>query len=111
MARKFLHDEGRAWAPNPTHDYHAFRKTFYFFYGTLMDPDDLAKILQLPGRPESSPAKISGYSCKLWGPYPALVDNLPGAIVHGVAYEVQSPVEAERLQAYETENYSSSDCI
>lgn len=33
-----------------------------------------------------------------------------GAIVQGVAYEVQSSEEAERLQAYETDNYVARGC-
>ena len=111
MARKFLYGGGRAWEPNPNYDYTAFQKEFYFFYGTLMDMDQLAKVLQLPHRPRSYPAKIVGYSCKLWGPYPALVDNPTGAVVYGVAYEVQSSEEAERLQAYETDSYMPNGCL
>ena len=34
----------------------------------------------------------------------------PGSIVYGMAYEVQSSEEADRLQAYETDNYSPSGC-
>lgn len=111
MARKFLHGGGRAWEVNPNYDYNAFRKTYYFFYGTLMDTKHLAKVLQLPNRPQPHPAKIVGYACKLWGPYPALVDKTPGAIVYGVAYEVQSSEDAERLQFYETDNYSPNACL
>lgn len=91
MVRKFLSSGGKGWEPDPYYDYDAFRKEFYFFYGTLMDPKTLAEALRLPMRPKIFPAKIIGYSCKLWGPYPALVDMPAGAIVHGVAYEVQSP--------------------
>ena len=76
-----------------------------------MDPKTLAKVLRLPIRPTCYPAKIIGYSCKLWGSYPALVDNPPGAIVHGVAYEVQSPEEVTCLQAYETDNYRPRGCL
>ena len=110
MARKFLHSGGKAWKQDPNYDYHAFRKEFYFFYGTLMDPTTLAEVLQLPARPETYPAKIVGYSCKLWGPYPALVDK-PRVTVYGVAYEVQSSEDAERLKAYETDSYTLSRCI
>ena len=110
MARKFLHGNGEAWEQNPNYDYNAFRKEYYFFYGTLMGPITLAKVLQLSARPQLYPAKIVGYSCKLWGPYPALVDGPPGAIVYGMAYEVQSSEEADRLQAYETDNYRPRGC-
>lgn len=111
MARKFLNSGGQAWEPDPTYDYNAFRKEFYFFYGTLMDPKTLAEVLRLPSRPTCYPANIIGYSCKLWGPYPALVDNPPGAIIHGMAYEVQSPEEVNYLQAYETDNYKPRGCL
>ncbi len=110
MARKFLYSGGKAWEEDPNYGYNAFRKEYYFFYGTLMDPTTLAKVLQVPTRPHLYPAKIVGYSCKLWGPYPALVDEPPGAIVYGMAYEVQSSDEADRLQTYETDNYRPKGC-
>ena len=111
MARKFLHSGGKAWDPNPNYDHKTFRKTFYFFYGTLMDSGHLAIVLQSPHRPHLYPAKIVGYSCKLWGPYPALADNPTGAVVCGVAYEVQSSMEEERLKAHETDNYLPRGCL
>ena len=76
-----------------------------------MDPKTLAQVLRLPFRLTTQPAKIVGYSCKLWGPYPALVDNPPGAIVHGVAYEVQSSEEVGYLQAYEADSYRHRGCL
>lgn len=100
MARKFLHSQGKAWEQNPNYDYNAFSKTFYFFYGTLMDPNQLCRVFQSPDRPQLYPAQIVGYNCKLWRPYPALVDGPPGAIVCGMAYEVQSSAEEKGLQAY-----------
>lgn len=65
MARKFQYSEGKAWEQNADYDYNAFRKEYYFFYGTLMDPSTLARVLQLPSRPQLYPAKIVGFSCKL----------------------------------------------
>jgi hypothetical protein len=56
MVRKFLQAEGRAlqFDPNiPAYD--AFRKEPYFFYGTLMDPSTLAKILKLRDPPALVP--------------------------------------------------------
>jgi hypothetical protein len=64
-----------------------------FFYGTLMDSDELAKVLELEDteRPVTRPASIAGYSCKMCGIYPSLVDGpSPESIVHGVAFEVTS---------------------
>ena len=82
MARKFLKSGGRAWQPDPNYDYKAFRKEQYFFYGSLMDPATLAKVLGLKYRPELHPAHIIGYHCMLWGPYPALLDGPPDNIVY-----------------------------
>ena len=76
-----------------------------------MDPVTLSKVLQTGARPQLYPAKIIGYSCMLWGPYPAPLDGSPGHTVHGMAYEVQSREEAERLRAYETENYKARSCL
>jgi gamma-glutamylcyclotransferase (GGCT)/AIG2-like uncharacterized protein YtfP len=111
MVRKFLQAQGRAWEPDPNFDYNAFRKELYFFYGTLMDPSTLAKVLQHRDLPDLLPATIVGYRCMLWGPYPALLDDLTGATVYGMAYEVQNPTERERLQAYETSYYKPRPCL
>lgn len=89
----------------------AFSKEFHFFYGTLMDPQTLAKVLKLNNLPPLVPAKISGYHCKLWGEYPAIVGGEPNEQVYGMAYEVQSPEENELLQAYETDRYVQIGCI
>jgi Gamma-glutamyl cyclotransferase, AIG2-like len=55
-----------------------------------MDPTTLAKVLHLEERPILRPAKIIGYRCLLWGPYPALIDGKSGMSVTGVAYDVQA---------------------
>jgi gamma-glutamylcyclotransferase (GGCT)/AIG2-like uncharacterized protein YtfP len=75
-----------------------------------MDPTTLAKVLNLRDRPVLLPAKILGYRCMLWGPYPALIDDYFGGTVHGMAYEVQSPKEAELLEAYETNHSENTAC-
>ena len=90
---------------------HAFLPKFYFFYGSLMDPGQLARVLGLKQRPVTHPASIAGYSCKMWGPYPALTDGPPDAIVHGVAFKVQVQQAATRLAEYETDAYEEHDCI
>lgn len=102
--------KSKAWEGIPHHGYNAFRKQYYFFYGTLMDSITLAKVLQLRNRPQLRPAQLVGYSCMRWGPYPALLDGPPGATVYGMAYEIQSPKEVERLRAYETDNYTIKSC-
>jgi len=88
-----------------------FHPKFYFFYGSLMDPDHFANVLNLRERPVTHPASIAGYSYKMWGPYPALIDGPPDAIVQGVAIEVKSHWVATRLAEYETDAYEEHDCI
>lgn len=112
MAQKFLKAQNAGdcsaiiFCPDP-----AFRKEFYFFYGSLMDSETLAKVVKLGVRPELRPAKIIGYKCMLWGQYPALLDGKPGEPVHGMAYQIQSPHEKQRLQAYESDNYRDAPCL
>ncbi|KAL7924401.1 hypothetical protein ACQKWADRAFT_268403 [Trichoderma austrokoningii] len=81
----------------------------YFFYGTLADPAMLREILGLKTRPQFQPATITGYECKLWGQYPALLDA-PGKVVHGVVYHVETVEHGERLASYETNNYRADRC-
>lgn len=83
----------------------------YFFYGTLMDPKMLAEILDLDHEPHLRPAFITGYTAKLWGQYPALIDGEAEATAHGVAYEVQTVGNARRLAEYETNHYKAQPCL
>lgn len=98
---------------NPSHSYtpEPFEKQYFFFYGTLMDPPTLASILQLPERPIMRPAKVVGYHIKLWGPYPALLVGPPLHPVEGLANEVQSQEQLDRLSAYETSKYRIKACM
>lgn len=84
----------------------------YFFYGTLMDPGMLRDILGLRERPVPRPALIRGYTCKLWGQYPALVYSqvLSDQNVAGVVYQVQTEEDAWKLASYETSNYHPEPC-
>ncbi|OBT72930.1 hypothetical protein VF21_07779 [Pseudogymnoascus sp. 05NY08] len=101
MTREFMEAEESNYSyPSPRVD--SFRKKFNFFYGTLMDPQTLAKVLKLNNLPPLVPAKISGYHCKLWGDYPALVGGEPDEPVYGMAYEVQLPEENELLHLFYT---------
>lgn len=109
MVRKFLQDG--YWESDSNLDYDTFRKQFYFFYGTLMDSSTLAAVLKLQDRPRLFPAKIIGYQCMMWDQYPALLDGPQGAPIYGLAYEVQSREDSERLKVYETDNYKISSCL
>lgn len=111
MARKFLKAGNEGWEPKIYKSSQGFHKQFYFFYGSLMDSQMLEKVLQLGSRPELRPAKIIGYTCMLCGPYPALLDGDQGEAVYGMAYEVQSLEEKQRLEAYETDHYRNVGCL
>lgn len=82
----------------------------YFFYGTLMDPSLFSEILSLPEKPILRPAKLVGYSLKLWGQYPALVDGPTGAVVEGMVCDIQTQKHAERMAEYETSAYRPMAC-
>jgi len=115
MARKFLLAEADGWKPRLAlakgRDVEESCPTTYFFYGTLMNPAKLQSVLNLKEQPHLTPAKITGYRVKAWGPYPALVDGPADAVVHGVAYDVQGREGRVRLARYETENYRDIACL
>ena len=47
----------------------------------------------------------------MWGQYPALIEGPPGAVVQGVAYEVQTAEAATKLATYETDAYVEHACV
>jgi gamma-glutamylcyclotransferase (GGCT)/AIG2-like uncharacterized protein YtfP len=74
-----------------------------FFYGSLMDPEVLQAILNLPEPPVTRPATISGFRVKMWSIYPTLV---PGdGKVEGVVWEIKEEDHFKRLQRYESDAY------
>ncbi|KAF5702585.1 poly(A) polymerase pla1 [Fusarium mundagurra] len=83
----------------------------YFVYGTLMDPKMLVDVLRLKYKPKLRPAKIVGYSKKLWGRYPAMQDGPQDGEVSGFVYHVQSAAHAKRLAEYETNSYTAKPCL
>lgn len=88
------------------------RKEWYFFYGSLMDPKQLQRVLGLRETPKDlRPAEIIGYHIRMWGPYPVLLDGPPGNVVKGVAYEVEGGENKDKLAAYETANYTEQLCL
>ncbi|KAH8816967.1 hypothetical protein F5884DRAFT_853398 [Xylogone sp. PMI_703] len=78
----------------------------FFFYGSLMDPLRLQEVLQLPEPPVLKTAKVQSYKIKLWGQYPALVYGSPNNFVDGMAFYVETELQQEMLEYYETEVYS-----
>ncbi|OJJ86487.1 gamma-glutamylcyclotransferase family protein [Aspergillus glaucus CBS 516.65] len=105
MARKFMVrdlnpiDPARL-APKP------YVEKYYFFYGTLMDPSMLTRVLNLDHKPDLRPAYILNHKMKMWGPYPAVLDGVAeGQRINGVAYKVKSEDDEKKLAAYETGMY------
>lgn len=79
-----------------------------FFYGSLMDPEVIQAILNLPELPSTRSATISGFQVKMWSTYPTLI---PGhGKVSGVVWEVEKEDHFKRLQAYETAAYKWTWC-
>ena len=82
----------------------------YFFYGSLMDPYHISKILGLSEKPILRQAYLVGYSLRMWGVYPALVDGPTGAVVDGMVCDIQTVQHADRLAEYETSAYRPVAC-
>ncbi|KAJ5443736.1 uncharacterized protein N7458_007608 [Penicillium daleae] len=82
-----------------------FSEGYFFFYGTLMDSSTLAKVLQLSEPPQMRPARVIGYTTKLWGKYAALVSGKPFQPIDGLAYEIRLREEWDRLRAYHSDHY------
>ena len=86
---------------------------WYFFYGTLADPDVLSKHVDLCDGRQLLPASIQGGKLRTWGrKYRALVDDFSRrpATVSGKAFLVLSKEEEENLRFYEGEKYEVVRC-
>ncbi|KAJ5404865.1 hypothetical protein N7465_006149 [Penicillium sp. CMV-2018d] len=89
-----------------------FQREYCFFYGTLMDPHTLSQVLKSSKRPPVlRHARVIGFEIKLWGPYPALLSGKPLRSVDGMAYEILSQTQLDRLAAYETDKYQLRPCL
>ncbi|KAK2604351.1 hypothetical protein N8I77_007290 [Diaporthe amygdali] len=87
-----------------------YKPKYYFFYGTLTQPDILKHILDLQEEPVLRPAKITGYALTDWGQYRMLVDGRPGQEVTGHAYVVQLLEDERKLARYEPSAYEVAPC-
>ncbi|OGM47954.1 hypothetical protein ABOM_002663 [Aspergillus bombycis] len=84
---------------------------WYFFYGTLADPEILARQTSRSELPVLRRATVKGGIIKMWGgKYKALIDGPSSAIVDGWTYEVNSGEEEEQLRYYETDQYEVVRC-
>jgi gamma-glutamylcyclotransferase (GGCT)/AIG2-like uncharacterized protein YtfP len=86
-----------------------FQPCLMFFYGSLMDPEVVQAVLNLPELPSTKPATIFGFRIKMWGIYPALIPSTSGQVA-GFVWEVDSEEHFERLAAYETAAYTWVEC-
>lgn len=80
-----------------------------FSYGSLMDPEVLQAILDLPEPPPTRPATISGFRIKMWGIYPTLIPSHSGSVA-GTVWKVTSEAHFDRLADYETAAYRWDEC-
>jgi len=85
---------------------------WYFFYGTLQDPNILTQHLALDGHPGLIPARVQGAQIKTWaGKYKALVDAPDlSTEVYGSAFLVQDREQEDALRFYETDKYVVVRC-
>ena len=111
MAKTFLAAGNDSDRTRVTHQPEPWVPVHYFFYGSLMDEKTLTQVLRLSSPPVLRPASIVGYSIRMWGPYPTLIDGPPGNVVSGMVYEVQAEAHEKRLAYYETDAYRSASCF
>jgi hypothetical protein len=116
MMKKFMrHDNARARGeassppPNPRASYHqpnAPTAGWYFFYGTLMDPEGLLEISELEEVPKMVEGRVDLSRVKYWGPYPVVVESRKQKVtVSGVVCFILTLDVVKRIRAYETDKY------
>jgi gamma-glutamylcyclotransferase (GGCT)/AIG2-like uncharacterized protein YtfP len=86
-----------------------FQPVEMFFYGSLMDPEILQAILDLPEIPTTRPATIFGFRIKMWGKYSTLLPSQSGSVT-GTVWKVTLEAHFDRLAAYETTAYRWDEC-
>lgn len=79
-----------------------------FFYGSLMDPEMLNRVVGLSTPQTTVSATLSNYAIKLWGSFPALVPRA-GSKVQGVVWNC-TPAQFDRLEYYEGYAYTWTEC-
>lgn len=84
---------------------------WYFFYGTLADPQILTQHLGLDEKPSFQPAHVCGGQIRSWaGKYRALVDAPMESRAFGSAFLVSSREQEDALRFYETDKYAVVRC-
>jgi len=74
-----------------------------------MDPEVLQAILDLPSALVVKKGFITGFSLKMWGIYPTIIQNGTGK-VSGTVWEVHEEAHFLRLWEYETSSYTWCHC-
>ena len=74
-----------------------------------MDPEVLQAVLGLPEIPAVKCGSITGFSVKMWGIYPALVQDENGKVSRTL-WGVTSKAQFLRLAEYETSVYIWCEC-
>lgn len=80
-----------------------------FFYGSLMNPEVLQAVLELPEAPIVESGSVCGFSIKMWGIYPALIPH-EGGRVSGSMWRVNTELHFLRLKEYEASTYTCCVC-
>lgn len=85
---------------------------WYFFYGTLADPETLARVLDITIDPQQLvPAVIHGGKLDTWaGKYRALMQSTSNAKVQGHAFLVKNKEQEDALRFWETDMYQVVRC-
>ncbi|THY77428.1 hypothetical protein D6C86_01079 [Aureobasidium pullulans] len=84
---------------------------YYFFYGTLAEPEILQRVLELGEQvPVLQKAYVKGAEVKMMGRYKALVDSEVEARVDGWAFLVEDEGQELKLRVYETRMYEVVRC-
>ncbi|KAK6354886.1 hypothetical protein TWF696_004017 [Orbilia brochopaga] len=101
--------------PFPRSEPKDFQPTLFFFYGSLMIPEWLQKVLELPEPPVLEKAHTRVLKTKLWGQNPALIarttedwdeyDEDPDPVLSGCSYTVSSEEHLKRLIEHQGKNY------
>ncbi|KAF2495634.1 hypothetical protein BU16DRAFT_510590 [Lophium mytilinum] len=86
-----------------------FTPCFFFFYGSLMDPELLQTVLGLPEAPVVRDCWVEGFSTKMWGIYPTLIPRERGK-VPGTTSKINEMSHFLRLQEYEGSAYTWCTC-
>ncbi|KAI1082261.1 hypothetical protein F5B20DRAFT_532748 [Whalleya microplaca] len=90
----------------------AFEPFYFFFYGSLQDPNTLRLVCKLRSTPILAPASIKDWRIMVWGPFPALVPQRENEDIEvkGMYWKCEKPQHVVDLAYYESDNYRLQHC-